>query len=90
MNCEIWKLPPAGSVNAVFNSAKYGNFFLNLKAIPRDGPLYSYLDTLRPMIGVGDAYAGEPELHFTGDRILNLTEASDLLFYFKKTHPADF
>jgi len=38
-------------------------------------------------MGIGDCYLGAPEKHFSGDRILSLDKAYDLLFYFGETHP---
>lgn len=87
LDCEIFESPPEGSINSIFVQAGYKNFFMNVDQINPQSELYSYLDTPRPMIGIGDFYAGLPELHFSDDRIINLTKATDLIFYFSDTSP---
>jgi len=85
MVCEIKDDPPKNSLNHIFYQLKYSNFVLNLDQIERNTRLYNFLDGLKPMIGIGDWYAGSPEQHFTSDRIINLIQAYDVLFYFTDT-----
>ena len=87
LTCQISDNPPAESVNYLFHQAKYPNFVFNINMIDVNSLLFNFLDTLRPMIGVGDLYLGSPELHFTGDRISRLTKAYDIIFYFSETNP---
>lgn len=87
LTCEISGEPPAGSLNALFHQARVPRFILNISRLDPEGSLYGYLDRERPMIGVGDLYLGSPELHFTDDRMINLVQCHDLLFYFQNTRP---
>ena len=87
MTCKIREEPPQGSLNAIFYQARFPQFFLNIRDLDPDSPLYHFFDEDRPMIGVGDLYLGSPELHFTDDRIINLVRAHDLLFYYHDTRP---
>jgi len=85
LDCEIFQNPPIESVNAIFIKAKYENFFLDLNQVQSNSKLYYYLDTLRPMLGVGDFYAGFTDPHYFGDRIINLTKSTNVVFYFSGT-----
>lgn len=87
MTCQILEAPPQESLNSLFHQAGYPQFYLNIRALDPDGLLYRFFNCERPMIGVGDLYLGSPELHFTDDRILNLLQAHDLLFYYRDTRP---
>lgn len=87
MVCKIEGNPPKNSLNHFFNQLKYPNFILNLNVLEKNTRLYNFLDELKPMIGIGDWYAGSPEQHFTNDRIINLIQAYDILFYFSDTEP---
>ena len=87
LTCEIREDPPAGSFNKLFHRAGYQRFVLKVRELDPGSSLFHYLNTERPMIGVGDLYLGSPELHFTNDRIINLVQAHDLLFYFRDTRP---
>lgn len=86
LSCEIASEPPDVSVNRIFTQT-HTDFALNVASVPEGSRLYQYLDNKRPMIGIGDLYLGLPEKHFTNDRIINLTEAYKLVFYFTDTHP---
>lgn len=84
--CEISGNPPSESFNDVFCQAKYENFFLDVRKIRASSPLHSYLGTVRPMLGIGDFFAGSAELHYsTSDRKINILEATDLIFYYSQT-----
>jgi erythromycin esterase len=86
LTCSIDGEVPGVSTNFLLQCAKYPSFLLDLRQ--NQGPLLdTYLRQKRPLVGVGDCYLGRPELHFSGDRILNLKEAYDLVFYFGETHP---
>jgi erythromycin esterase-like protein len=87
MTCQINQDPPEGSVNDLFHQARYQQFFLDIRDLDTATAIFRYLDSPRPMIGVGDLYLGSPERHFTEDRILNLAKAHDLLFYYTGTRP---
>jgi len=86
LTCSIKGEAPGISTNALLQSAKYPSFLLDLRQ-EQDSPLSAYLRQKRPLVGIGDCYLGTPEQHFSGDRILSLDEAYDLLFYFGETHP---
>lgn len=87
LTCSILQNPPEESLNALFHQAQHPQFSLNILDLDRQSPLCRFIDTERPMIGVGDLYLGSPELHFTNDRIINLAQAHDLLFYYRDTGP---
>ena len=87
LTCRITSAPPLGSFNTIFHQARSPQFLLNIPHIDRGTPLYQFLSETRPMIGVGDLYLGAPEKHFTEDRIINLVQAHNLLFYFTDTKP---
>ena len=87
LTCGIIEDPPRESLNALFHQARVPQFFLNIRDLDQDSQLYHFFNAERPMIGVGDLYLGSPELHFTDDRIINLVQAHDLLFYFRDTRP---
>jgi erythromycin esterase len=87
LTCTIEADPPGLSTNFLLHSSPFNPCVLDLRLIPNSTRLFSYLDSKRPLMGVGDCYLGSPELHFSQDRILNLPEAFDLLFYFDHTHP---
>jgi len=82
---EIKEIPPKNAVNYLFHKLQYPNFVLNIDQIKRNSRLYDFLNELKPMLGVGDWYAGNPKFHYSGDRIINLVQAHDVLFYFKDT-----
>ena len=84
---EIKENPPENSVNYLFDQLQYSNFVLNLDQLDRNTKLHNYLNELKPMLGVGDWYAGSPEFHYSGDRIINIIQAHDVLFYFTDTEP---
>ena len=86
LTCSIEGEAPGISTNALLESAKYPSFILDLRQ-EQHALLKCYLQEKRPMVGIGDCYLGAPEKHFSGDRILSLDEAYDLLFYFGDTHP---
>jgi erythromycin esterase-like protein len=86
LTCKMHGDPPGISSNFLLHSAKYDSFILKLRQ-EQGTLLKSYLHEKRPLVGVGDCYLGAPEKHFSGDRILRLDEAYDLLFYFGETHP---
>lgn len=87
LTCEISEEPPPASLNALFHRTSVPQFFLHMRDLDPEGSLYAYLDSDRPMIGIGDLYLGSPELHFTHDRVINVLQAHDLLFYFRDTRP---
>ena len=87
LTCSIRIDPPEESLNALFHRARYPQFSLNIRNLDLKSRLYGFFNTERPMIGVGDLYLGAPELHFTDDRIINLAQAHDLLFYYRDTRP---
>ncbi len=87
MVCKIAGDPPKKSLNHYFKQLQYSNFVLNIDELEQNTRLYNFLNKLKPMIGVGDWYAGNPEMHFTNDRIINLIQAYDVLFYFADTEP---
>lgn len=89
MICELYQNPPKGSVNELFDLADYKNFYLDVNSFNEKSKLNTHLDTLRPMLGVGDCYAGGPEPHYTDERITNLTSSTDVIFYFTDTKPVD-
>ena len=80
-------IPPEGSVNRLFESARYKNFVLDLRNIDTGTKLYTYLDTIRPFLGVGDFYIGNTLAHYKDDRTVNLVEAYDIIFHFKEIRP---
>jgi len=86
LTCSIDGEIPGISTNFLLQSARFPSFLLDLRQV-QDSPLNAYLRQKRPLVGIGDCYLGTPEQHFSGDRILNLDEAYDLLFYFGETHP---
>ena len=86
LTCSIMGEAPGISTNALLQSASYPSFLLDLRQ-ELQPLLKSYLQEKRPLVGIGDCYLGTPEQHFSGDRILGLGEAYDLLFYFGETHP---
>lgn len=85
LTCEIKTEPPSVSVNNIFKSVNQ-NFVLKTESIKASSVLYYYLNKKRPMIGIGDLYLGEAAKHFTNDRIVNLIESYNLIFYFSYTH----
>ena len=86
--CEISGEPPAESLNNIFSRAEHRNFFLNVEDIQAGSHLYSFLDTIRPMLGIGDWFEGSQEFHYSSsDRRINLLNATDALFYFSHTEP---
>ncbi len=78
-------IPPEGSVNRLFESARYKNFVLDLRNIDTGTKLYTYLDTIRPFLGVGDFYIGNTLAHYSDDRIVNLAEAYDIIFHIENS-----
>jgi len=87
LDCIIRAKPPGVSTNYLLHNAAYQRFVLDLNSSAQANHLYRYLSRERPLMGIGDCYLGSPELHFSQDRILNLSKAFDLLFYFDQTHP---
>ena len=85
MTCRITDLPPDSSLNRLFCMADEPQFVLNIRKLDQETALHHFLNEERPMIGVGDLYLGSPEQHFTGDRMISLVRAHDLLFYFSDT-----
>jgi erythromycin esterase len=78
-------IPPEGSVNRLFESARYKNFVLNLGNIDTETKLYTYLDTIRPFLGVGDFYIGNTLAHYKDDRTVKLAEAYDIIFHIENS-----
>ena len=77
---------PENSVNFLFQQADHPNFLVNIRSLSKTGGLYGFLNKLRPFFGVGDFYsAAHPEIHYAEDRIVNLAEAFDVLFYLTGT-----
>ena len=90
LDCEIMGDPPSGSINEFFYYAKYKKFFLNVNKINSSSTVYTYLDTLRPMLGIGDWFEGSAEFHYlSSERKVNLLDATDLVFYLSDTHPVN-
>ena len=88
LECEISGEPPAESLNSIFYQAGHNNFFLNVDDIQAGSHLYSFLDTIRPMLGIGDWFEGSTEFHYSSShRRINLLYATDALFYFSHTEP---
>lgn len=88
LDCEIKDNPLSGSINEILYQAKYENLFLNVNEINPNSQLYSYLDTIRSYLGVGDWFEGSTEFHYvSATRKINLLRATDLIFYFSETHP---
>ena len=84
---EIKEDPPKNSLNYFFHQLQHPNFVLNIDQLKTHTKLYDSLNQMKPMLGVGDWYAGSPEFHYSGDRIINLVQAHDVLFYFTDTKP---
>ncbi len=89
LTCVINTEPPSVSTNSIFVKMNR-DFALNVSSIDTSTQLYKYFDKIRPMIGIGDLYLGQPEKHFTNDRIINLIKAYDLIFYWNSTQPITF
>ena len=88
LDCEIVENPLPESINEIFHQAKSEIFSLDVSKIQPSSKLYSYLDTIRPMLGIGDFYAGTSEPHYLSpERKINLLKATDLVFYFSYTQP---
>lgn len=88
LDCEIIENPLPESINEIFYQAKHKDFFLDVSKIQQSSNLYSYLDTVRPMLGVGDCYAGSIKPHYQSpERQINLLTATNIVFYFSDTHP---
>jgi erythromycin esterase len=91
MICRLASDPPSDSINAILDRASTPRYLLNLRSIPRGSSLYRFLDAERPMLGVGDFFAGEIQPHYRGPtRITRLLDAFDAVFYFSDTkgvHP---
>jgi erythromycin esterase len=87
LTCTIDTDPPYMSVNSILNKAAGHNYLLKVNDINPDSELFGFLDTKKPFIGIGDLYLGMPEKHFFNDRIINLIDSYDLIFYFRDTTP---
>jgi erythromycin esterase-like protein len=88
LDCEIVENPLPESINEIFHQAKSEIFSLDVSKIQQSSKLYSYLDTVRPMLGIGDCFAGSIKPHYhSPERKINLLKATDLVFYFSDTHP---
>jgi erythromycin esterase-like protein len=87
ITCQILSESPYASTNYVFSQANSENFVLQIKQIVPGTLLYQHLNVKRPLLGVGDLYLGEPEKHYTNNRILNIFDSYDLIFCIAKTNP---
>ncbi|HPI68801.1 MAG TPA: erythromycin esterase family protein [Bacteroidales bacterium] len=87
LTCTIDIDPPCVSVNKIMDMAGSSDFLLKINDIDPDSELFSYLNTKMPFMGIGDLYLGSPEKHFFNDRIINLIDSYDLMFYFRDTAP---
>ncbi|MGD8441371.1 MAG: erythromycin esterase family protein, partial [Holophagae bacterium] len=86
MICRIDEDPPSDSINALLDRASSNRYLLPLRGIPTGSPLNRFLDAERPMLGVGDFFAGATEPHYhSPERILRLIDAYDAVFYFSDT-----
>jgi erythromycin esterase len=84
--CRLNDDPPVDSVNAVLGRARAERFYLQLREIPQGTSLHRFLDVERPMLGVGDFFAGETGPHYRSpERIIRALEALDVIFYFANT-----
>lgn len=87
LDCKIIGDPLPGSINEIFSEAKYKNFFVDISQLKKGSQLYSYLDTIRTLFGIGDFYAGALEPHYLSpDRKIILLNATDLVFYFSNVN----
>jgi erythromycin esterase len=89
--CRIDEDPPFDSVNAILERASSDRYLLLLRSIPDGSALYRFFDAERPMLGVGDCFAGVVEPHYRGPtRITRILDAYDAVYYFSNTggvHP---
>ncbi len=86
MMCTLRQNPPLGSVNALLAWSAFPRYLLPLRSLPTASSLHAYLSTERPLLGVGDCYAGAPDLHYESpDRRIRLTDVFDALFHLDHT-----
>lgn len=78
---------PAESVNHLFGLCRYDNFVLALNRLDIESPLYSYLDTIRGFLGIGDWFRGSTTLHYREDRTANIARAYDIIFHIDEIKP---
>lgn len=84
--CRLDEDPPTGSVNAVLDRAKNERFLIRVQDIIEETSLHRHLDAERPLLGVGDFFAGEAEPHYQSpERIIRVLETFDAIFYFSNT-----
>jgi len=87
----IWSvasMPAENSSNFLFAQAEYPHFFFNISELSPGSKTYRYLNSERPLLGVGDFYFREAEKHYAEeDRIFNLIKTFDVMFYFTDTKP---
>jgi len=87
-NPIIWKLkdsPPEGTVNYLFNKAKYNNFTFPIVTLSKSNRVNRYLDKEMGLFGVGDYFTREAKDHYTQDRMLNLVKSFDVIFNLYET-----
>jgi erythromycin esterase-like protein len=89
--CRLDEDPPLDSVNAVLDGGRHERFVLLLRDVSEGTALHAYLDADRPMLGIGDFFAGTTEPHYRSpERIIRVLETFDVIFYLSDTegiHP---
>jgi erythromycin esterase len=78
---------PAESVNHLLSLCRYDNFVLPLNRLDIESPLFSYLDTVRGFLGIGDWFRGSTTLHYLEDRMANIARAYDIIFHIDEIKP---
>jgi erythromycin esterase len=80
-------IPVRGSINELFGKSKYDNFILDLRKIDRESPLYNYLDTIRPFLGIGDWFSGKFIHNYSMDRVQNIVNDYDIIIHIDSINP---
>lgn len=77
--------PLMGSANQLFHMAEHDRFLLNVRFLNRSGNIFKYLNRQIPFLGIGDFFSRNIEEHYQGDRIINVRESFDTIFFFRET-----
>lgn len=78
---------PEGSIERELEAAGLVNALLHVDSAPTDGPVRAWLDTPRPMTGIGGAY--DPEAPLSDSiRLTTLPAEYDALFFVRETTAA--
>ncbi len=78
-------VPVAGSVNRLLEECSPGNCLIDLRKIPPGSRLYAWLDSVRPLLGVGDFFTGAVTDHYrSADRQSNVLKEYDILLYVRR------